>query len=72
MNVFTKCHARYSVVCLAVGQYEVAHLIRRFLRHPQFATQAQRLGHVIRVMDTGLVAWRLHADHELRRRWTPT
>jgi len=66
------CHARYSVVCLAVGQYEVAHFIRRFLRHPQFATQAQRLGCVIRVMETGLVVWRLHADRELRVPWTPT
>ena len=59
------CHARYSLVCLAVGQLEVAHFIRRFLRHPHFATQAQRLGHAVHVMDTGLAVWRLHADHEL-------
>ncbi len=28
----TLCHARYGVVVLAVGQYEAAHFIRRFLR----------------------------------------
>ena len=66
------CHARYSVVCLAVGQYEVAHFIRRFLHHPQFATQVKRLGCVVRVMDTGLVVWGLHADRELRVPWKPT
>jgi hypothetical protein len=64
------CHARYCVVVLAVGQYEVAHFIRRFLHHRAFATQAGRMGAVVRVMQTGLVAWRLNAGRELRLAWT--
>ena len=27
------CHADYSLVILAVGQYEAAHFVRRLLRH---------------------------------------
>jgi hypothetical protein len=63
------CHARFCVVVLAVGQYEVAHFIRRFLRHGAFATQAGRMGAVVRVMHTGLVAWRRNAGRELRLAW---
>ena len=33
------CHAGYCVVCLAVGQFETASFIRRFLQHPVFDTQ---------------------------------
>jgi hypothetical protein len=66
----TNCHARYCVVSPAVGQYVAAHFIRRVLRHPEVATQAKRMGTVIRVMDTGLVMWRLGVDHELRISWT--
>lgn len=64
------CHARYCVVALAVGQYEAAHFVRRFLRHRDFNTQANRMGKIIRVMHTGLAAWRLHAEHEVRLSWS--
>ncbi len=63
------CHARYCLVILTVGQYEVAHFARRFLRHPLFDSQAKRMGAVIRVMPTGLGVWRLHAEKELRVAW---
>ena len=63
------CHARYCVVTLAVGQYEAAHFVRRLLLHRDFSMQAKRLGTVIRVMHTGIAAWRLHGDHELRFPW---
>ena len=62
-------HARYSLVCLGVGQYEAAHSIRRILRHPQFETQAKRMGTVIRVRYTGLAVLRLHSDEPLRIPW---
>lgn len=65
----TNCHARYCLVCLAVGQYEVAHFVRRLLRHRAFDTQAKRLGAVIRVMDTGLAVWRTGMAGELRLPW---
>lgn len=64
------CHARYALVILAVGQYEVAHFIRRLLRHPDFNSQSKRMGWVIRIMHSGLAAWDLHAEHEVRRQWS--
>ena len=63
------CHARYSHVILAVGQYEVAHFVRRVLRHPDFNSQSKRMGRVIRVMHSGLAVWQLHAEHEVRHDW---
>jgi hypothetical protein len=63
------CHARYCLVCLAIGQHEVAHFVRRLLRHREFDTQAKRLGAVIRVMDTGLAVFRLHVEQEVRLPW---
>ncbi len=32
------CHARYCLVCLDVGCYDVAAFVRRILRHSQLAT----------------------------------
>ncbi len=29
------CHSRYSLVCMDVGEYDVAALVRRHLRHFQ-------------------------------------
>ncbi|MGO9201648.1 MAG: hypothetical protein ACLQM8_14075 [Limisphaerales bacterium] len=63
------CHSRYCVVVLAVGQYEVAHFVRRLLRHRDFATQPSRMGAILRLMHTGLAVWRLHAERELRLPW---
>jgi hypothetical protein len=58
------CHARYCLVCLDVGQYEVASFIRRFLRHPHFNTQAKRMGCVVRVSPMGLRVWQRHLEEE--------
>jgi hypothetical protein len=63
------CHSRYCLVILAVRQYEVAHFVRQLLHHPDFHTQAKRMGTVIRVMHGGCVVWRLHAERERRLRW---
>lgn len=65
----SNCHSRYCLVCLAVGQYEVAHFIRRVLRHREFDAQTKRLGAVIRVMDTGLAFCRLGIEGERRLGW---
>jgi hypothetical protein len=40
-------HHRYSLVVAAVGQYETAGLIRRFLRQREFDSYAKRAGKVI-------------------------
>ncbi len=63
------CHANYCLVSLAVGQYDAASFIRRFLRHPKFRVEARRVGRVIRVTPTGISAWRLDFDREERAEW---
>ncbi len=63
------CHSQYCLVCLAVGQYEVATFVRRVLRHPEFRTQAKRRGAVIRVSSAGLQVWHLHAEQETFLAW---
>jgi hypothetical protein len=63
------CHMQYCIVCLAVSRYEAASFIRRFLRHPQFQTQAMRLGKVIRSSHTGITLWQLHSDTQEKVGW---
>jgi len=64
------CHAQYCLVCIAVGQYEAAAFVRRLLRHPEFDTQAKRMGTVIRVSRGGLRVWRLHAEQDIALSWS--
>lgn len=63
------CHPRYAIIYLNVEEEEVAAYIRRFLRHPEFNTQAKRLGKVIRVTSASLSIWRLHAETEVTIMW---
>lgn len=63
------CHPAYCLVYLAVGQYEVASFVRRFLQHPAFVTHAQRRGPVVRVSHTTLHLWRQHQTTEEEVRW---
>jgi hypothetical protein len=63
-------HAKYALVYLAVEKHEVAHFVRRLLRHPAFDTQAKRVGAVIRASSAGLAVWRLHAPMETHLDWT--
>lgn len=58
-------HARYCLVCLMVGQYDVATFVRRVLRHPEFDTYAKRMGKVIRATRTNISVWQLHAESEI-------
>jgi hypothetical protein len=51
------CHPGNCIAHLAVEDKEAADYIRRFLRHPQFATAAKRLGKVIQVRQTGLALY---------------
>lgn len=66
----TLCHPSYCLVYLAVGQYEVASFVRRFLRHPLFATQANRRGTVVRVSHGTLRAWRFRQAAEEVSSWS--
>lgn len=63
------CHTDYCLVCLVVGQYEVASFIRRFLRHSAFNTRAKRMGKVIRLTHMGLQVWEPHAEKERHILW---
>ena len=63
------CHSRYCLVCVGVEEENVATAVRRLLRHPAFDTQAKRMGMAIRIFPTGLSAWRLHAEKEMRFDW---
>ena len=71
VTFFTRdlCHDRYSLVCLGIGQYEVASFVRRFLRHTAFNTRAKRVGKVIRVSHAGMRMWQLHAEKEKEIGW---
>jgi len=64
------CHARYCLVCLNVEQHEAASFVRRLLRHPEFNTQAKRMGSVTRISPARISMWRLHAENEIFLNWT--
>jgi len=63
-------HPNYCLVCLAVGQYEAASFIRRFLHYPKFNTQRNRMGTVSRVSHMGIRLWRLHTEIEEELKWS--
>ena len=63
------CHPRYCLVYLEVDQKEAAAFARRFLRHPQFNTEAKRMYSVVRVAITGLRVWRLTKHNPIDLGW---
>jgi hypothetical protein len=60
------CHARY---CLDIPRQEAAESIKRFLRHPEFADKASRMGAVVRPMHTGLSVLRANAERDAAIPW---
>jgi hypothetical protein len=54
---------------MSVEKSEVALFVRRLLRHPDFKTQANRMGKVIRVSRPGISFWRQHQSKEERAGW---
>jgi hypothetical protein len=64
------CHQRYCLVHLDVTPDEVAQYIRRFLRHPEYRTQAQRMGLVLQVGLAGIAGWRLHGGLAHTQLWS--
>ena len=63
------CHPNYSLVFMDVDSRQAAIYVRRVLRHPEFNTQAKRMGTVIRAEPSGLTVWWLHAEQEERVVW---
>lgn len=64
------CHPSYCLVYMAVGESEVASFVRRFLRHPAFATFTRRRGSVARASHSGIHVWRLRPTAEEDVPWS--
>ncbi len=62
-------HAAYCLVHLDVAEELVAEYVRRLLKHGALNSRAKRLGRVIRVLPSGLVAWRIHEEQEEHLSW---
>jgi len=62
-------HLGYCLVFLEVKPDEAAQYIRRFLRHPGFRTQAQRMGKVARVHEEGISCWQVGVGKSRGRTW---
>ena len=62
-------HPAYCLVYLDVAFDEIAEFIRRFLRHPAFRTQAQRMGKVVRVYHGGVSYWQVNVKKAQALRW---
>ncbi|MBI3247788.1 MAG: hypothetical protein HYZ50_14890 [Deltaproteobacteria bacterium] len=62
-------HPGYCLVHLDVAFNEVAEYIRRFLRHPEVRTQAQRMGKVVRVRHSGINYWQVRQKGEQSLDW---
>jgi len=62
-------HAHYCLVHLSVSRYDVAIFIRRDRKHPEFNTQAKRMGTVIRISPIGIHLWQRHAEEEIFISW---
>jgi hypothetical protein len=63
------CHPRYCIVYLAVEKSETAWFTRRVLHHPEFNTQAKRMGKVIRVSRAGISLWRQNESRPQQIEW---
>ena len=62
-------HERYGIVAMAIGQYEAAAFVRRFLKHPLFDTYSKRAGRVIRIAPSGIVWWQPRRQSEAFAKW---
>ena len=62
-------HPAYCLVYLDVAFDEIAEFIRRFLRHPAFRTQIQRMGKVVRVHHTGVSYRQAHVKKAQTLSW---
>src|SRR5947208_8713901 len=65
----TLIHRAYCLVWLDVYDGDAALFIRRFLRHPAFSTQAQRLGRVVHVHKSALQYWEVGKANQTSADW---
>ena len=62
-------HARYCLVWFNVAVEETAFFIRRFLKHPHFHANSQRLGKVVRVQPRHIEYWSRNAERLAEVAW---
>jgi hypothetical protein len=62
-------HARYALAWFDVESGETAFFIRRFLSHPLFRTNGQRLGRVIHVQPRGIEYWAKGSERLIQTHW---
>ena len=62
-------HRAYCLAWLDLYDGDGAVFIRRFLRHPEFRTQAQRMGKVVRVHPDGLHYWQAGKPRRVSVKW---
>lgn len=63
------CHKNYCIVVLTGPPRESAVWIRRFLRHSDFRTHAERVRAVVKLSPTGLMVWRLGFESRTKLSW---
>lgn len=63
------CHPAYGLAWLDVRADDAAHFMRRFLKHPRFKTQAQRIGIVAHVHHNGIDFWQRNRSASQHARW---
>ena len=63
------CHPAYGVVWLDVRADDAAYFTRRFLKHPRFNTQSQRMAIVARVHHEGVDFWLRNRGGLQSARW---
>lgn len=66
---FQRLHKDYALVWLDVHPTQVAEYIRRFICHPEFNTQAKRMGIIARVGRSGIKYWRVDKPKLLHMAW---
>ena len=59
----------YCIVCLAVGQHEVAVFVRSILRHPTLNTEAKRMGKIVRASHAGIRVLQMSVTEEIKIGW---
>ena len=64
-------HSAYCLVWLNVRGRQAAEFLRRFLKHPAFGSQAQRMGTVARVHAEGISYWRVGSLSPMSVLWPP-
>jgi hypothetical protein len=62
-------HGRYCLAWFEVDSSQTAFFIRRFLSHPRFRTNAQRLGKVICIAPRGVEYWSKSAEQLIEVCW---